>query len=72
MNRIYGYGKTILCKQPVTGKWYDHIKCNISKNSNLVTTSVSEDEYCQIVSSKEFCIDCPCNQGAVSMYWEKE
>ncbi|WP_066639655.1 hypothetical protein [Desulfolucanica intricata] len=70
MNQIYGYGKTILCKQPVIGKWYDSIECIVCRNNKVLTTGISESEINTIVSSKEFCINCPCNQGNVSIYWE--
>lgn len=72
MNLIYGYGKTILCKQPIVGKWYDHIQCDISRKYKVLSAGLSESEYEMIVSSKELCSNCPCNYGKVSMYWTKK
>ncbi|WP_041274382.1 hypothetical protein [Desulforamulus reducens] len=70
LKQIYGYGKTILCHQPTIGDWYNNIECSISKRNIIVTTEINKSDYQSIVSPGEFCSDCPCNKGAVNLFWE--
>ena len=71
LNTVYGYGELILCEQEKqVEKWYDSAPCEIAKEKDFFTISMTKSKDCRVVKMRKKCIECKYNKGPVEVFWK--